>query len=145
MSNVTTLGLYGMPRAAWDFTPAPPVIAYPNPLTLFLGFSAVIAPSYTGTPTGFEEVAGADDVLADFNYQINATTGVLTAIDGTGATPLGDYSVKIKATSAAGDSNTVTLIVHVIRPSSGEGGAVRSSAVRGTAVVASAIRGSAVR
>lgn len=102
-----------------------PHLSYPSERNVPLGKSRTIVPTMTGGPaTSFAEVAGAPNVLADCGGSLNASTGVITFPGG--ATPVGDYTVTIKATNATGDSNHVDITIHVI-----EGGAVGTASPDG--------------
>lgn len=125
-----------------------PVSSWGSPRYVLVGTSPTYTPTNTGgTADGAEEVAGATNVLADANLKIDATTGVITAIDGSGATPLGDYSFRVRQTNAAGNGNTYTQVLHVVSvlPGSGDGGAYRASPVRQTPARRTDVRTSAVR
>lgn len=121
-------------------------MSYPASITIVVGSSPTILPSVVGTPdaASFVEVAGATNVLSDFNYQMNSTTGAWTAIDGSGATPLGDYQIKVKCQFSGVDSATSTVTVHVVLASGDEGGAIQRSAIQSSAIETSAIATSAL-
>ena len=127
-------------------TLTPPVVSWGSPRTLVLASSPTISPTLvSGDPaTSYEEVAGATNVLSDANLQIDATTGVITAIDGSGATPVGPYAFKLRGVNSGGNGTTYDLVVNVVRASGDEGGAIVSSAVVSSAIVSSAIQSSAV-
>lgn len=122
-----------------------PVSSWGSPRYVLVGTSPTYTPTNTGdAATGAEEVAGATNALADANLKIDATTGVITAIDGLGAKPENVYSFWLRQTNPAGNGNTFTLVLHVVLVlPGGDEGAFLSSALPMSKFEQSAYRGSA--
>jgi hypothetical protein len=95
------------------------------PISAFAGRSIVLGhgPTITinnlgGAAATLEEVAGADDVLSDFNYEIK-TANTIGPIDGSGATPPGNYTIRLRQVNATGNGNTIEPTIHVLASAGG--------------------------
>lgn len=94
---------------------AVPVVSYASPATVAVHVLPTFNPSNSGgAAASYEEVAGATNVLADANLKLDASTGVIDAIDAGGATPAGDYAFKIRGVNASGNGTTFDFVLHVV-------------------------------
>ncbi len=109
------------------------VVQYVTPRSYLVGSSPTISPSVLTGSGNVAETGGGADALADANLEVNATTGIITAIDGSGITPLGTYSFELDRNGGT----PFTLVVHVVATLGGGSSSFAASSVAQSALAQS--------